>query len=341
MFTKQLSQNFSANKEFHFELQKSLEKSTVAVVIPAYKCKEHILSVCKTIPQFINKVYVIDDKCPDGTGVYVQNNIQDPRVSVIFHDTNRGVGGATLSGFEQATKEGATVVVKIDGDGQMDPLLIEHFVLPILAGLADYTKGNRFVNFEALQSMPKLRLFGNLGLSFLNKFSTGCWHVFDPTNGFVAMHTSLMRQLDRKKISERFFFETDMLFRLNLMRAVIVDIPMMAVYGDETSNLKVRQVLPEFLWKHLNNFCKRVVYQYFLKDFNFGTFQLTLGLLLGGFGIFWSSYHWWLSYSSGLSATTGTVIIGLLPLLMGFQLLLGFFSYDVSNTPQIPLQRLL
>lgn len=312
----------------------------VAVVIPAYKCRDQIVSVCEKIPAFVRNIYVVDDCCPDKTGNHLESVTKDPRLKVIYHPVNRGVGGATLTGFFEAEKNGAAVVVKVDGDGQMDPALVEKFVMPILRGTADYTKGNRFVNFETVRLMPKARIFGNMGLSFMTKFSTGYWHLFDPTNGYVALHTSLLKHLDRSKISERFFFETDMLFRLNLLRAVIVDVPMRALYADEVSNLKIRKVLPEFFAKHTANFFKRVIYQYFLKDFNFGTFQLSLGILLSVFGAFWSGYHWWVSDTTGVSATTGTVIIGLLPLLMGFQLLLGFFSFDVSNAPQVPLHKL-
>lgn len=313
----------------------------IAVVIPAYKCKGQIVSVVESVPAYVRSIFVVDDCCPDGTGRFVRDQVKDPRVNILFNDVNLGVGGATLKGFAAARKGGAEILVKIDGDGQMDPSLVAQFSKPIQEGLADYTKGNRFVNFETLGGMPKTRLFGNLMLSFLTKFSTGCWSVFDPTNGYVAMHGSLVHRLDISKVSQRYFFETDMLFRLNLMRAVIVDIPMYSVYGDEESHLKISKILPEFIFKHVRNFCKRIVYQYFLKDFNFGTLQFVLGSILLTFGSLWSSWHWYLSYISGEGASVGTVMVGLLPILMGFQLLLGFFSYDVSNQSSTPLHRLV
>ena len=139
-----------------------------------------------------------------------------------------------------------SVVVKVDGDGQMDPRLIPSFVYPILRGEADYTKGNRFFDLESVRTMPRFRLLGNAILSFMTKLSSGYWNLFDPTNGFTAIHTDVARHLPFDKISRRYFFETDILFRLNTLRAVVVDVPMEAKYGDEVSNLKISKIVLEF-----------------------------------------------------------------------------------------------
>ncbi len=138
-------------------------------------------------------------------------------------------------------------IVKIDGDGQMDPKLLKRFVLPILKGQADYTKGNRFYNLDNIDRMPGIRLFGNAVLSFMTKLSTGYWDTFDPTNGYTAIHSKIAEQLPFDKISSRYFFESDILFRLNTLRAVVFDIPMETLYGDEKSNLKITKILNDFL----------------------------------------------------------------------------------------------
>src|ERR1035437_2248747 len=186
----------------------------IAVVIPCYRVRAHILTVLKRIGTEVTQIYVVDDCCPESTGHFVEQNALDPRVTVLYNRTNLGVGGATLVGLQQAALDGAEVAVKIDGDGQMDPSFIPSFVGIILAGEADYAKGNRFFDLDGLKSMPTSRLIGNAGLSFLAKFSTGYWHTFDPTNGFFAIHISLLPLIPLDKISRRYFFESDLLFRL-------------------------------------------------------------------------------------------------------------------------------
>ena len=166
----------------------------------------------------------------------------------------------------------------------MDPGLIPAFIAPIVEGDADYTKGNRFFDLEGLSSMPKLRILGNAILSFMTKFSSGYWDLFDPTNGYTAIHSNVAQYLPFKKISYRYFFETDMLFRLNTLRAVVLDIPMDAKYGDEKSNLKVSKILFEFTYKHAHNFLKRIFYNYYLRDMSIVTIELPLGALLFVFG---------------------------------------------------------
>lgn len=232
----------------------------VAVVIPCYKVKNHILGVIGGIGPEVVRIYAVDDCCPDGSGDFIEANCSDERVIVLRHSENQGVGGAVMSGYRAAIDDDMEVIVKVDGDGQMDPSLIPDFITPILAGEADYTKGNRFFDLEEIRAMPRMRLFGNAMLSFMTKLSSGYWDLFDPTNGYTAIHVTVARHLPFKKISNRYFFETDMLFRLNTIRAVVVDVPMNAKYVDEVSNLKISKIIGEFLAKHVRNFSKRIFY---------------------------------------------------------------------------------
>ena len=197
------------------------------------------------------------------------------------------------------------VIVKVDGDGQMDPKLIPLFIAPILAGEADYTKGNRFFDLEEIRAMPKIRLFGNAALSFMTKISSGYWNLFDPTNGYTAIHRDVARHLPFNKISRRYFFETDILFRLNILRAVVVDIPMDAKYGDEVSNLKISKVVGEFFVKHVRNFSKRIFYNYYLRDMSLASIELPVGLILFLFGLFFGLTHWWYSVDLGVPSSYG------------------------------------
>lgn len=310
----------------------------IAAVIPCYREKAHILGVLEAIGPEVRHILVVDDACPDRTGDFVRQNCKDPRVEVIVHETNRGVGGATMTGYRRALDLGAEVLVKLDGDGQMDPALIPVIAEPVLAGRADYAKGNRFHDLDGLQQMPGYRIFGNLALSFAAKMSSGYWDVFDPTNGFTALHAAAARRLPFAKISRSYFFESDMLFRLYLARAVVEDVPMVARYGAETSHIRLGRTMVEFAAKHYRNAFKRIVYSYFLRDFNVASIELVVGKLLFLFGLAYGSFRWWQSETTGHPATAGTVVLAALPIILGTQMLLGFLDYDTRNIPRRPLQ---
>jgi dolichol-phosphate mannosyltransferase len=254
-------------------------------------------------------------------------------VRIIYNAKNLGVGGATLAGMVQAEADGADVIVKIDGDGQMDPSLIPVFAGVVLSGEADYAKGNRFFEHEGLKSMPRGRLIGNAGLSFLAKLSTGYWHTFDPTNGFIAIHASLIGLLPLDKIAQRYFFESDLLFRLNILTARVVDVPMHAHYGSETSGVKPLREIPRFAGAHLRNFAKRVIYSYFIRSFSIASLELVFGLVLLLFGIIYGLANW----GTVAPASAGTVMMAALPIIVGFQLLLAFLNYDIQAVPQSTL----
>ena len=282
---------------------------------------------------------MVDDCCPEQSGHWVASQCTDPRVRVLYHAENQGVGGAVMSGYRAAIEDGQDIVVKIDGDGQMDPALLPQFVAPLLAGDADYAKGNRFFHLDEIHQMPAIRLFGNAVLSFMSKVSTGYWGLFDPTNGYTAIQTRVASHLPMDQISKRYFFETDMLFRLNTLRAVVVDVPMDAFYGDEESNLKITKVLPEFLSKHIRNTFKRIFYNYYLRDLSLASFELPLGLCLSIFGLIFGAYRWWHVMETGVAATAGTVMLSALPLILGVQFLLAFLGADIANQPQKPVFR--
>lgn len=318
------------------EMKPEWDAARIAVVIPCYCVTRYILPVISLIGPEVWRIYVIDDNCPEESGKYVQANCQDPRVVVLRNEINQGVGGGVMIGYQRAITDGAEVIVKIDGDGQMDPVMIPNFVGPILAGEADYTKGNRFFSLEDVRAMPTLRLFGNAILSLMTKLSSGYWDLFDPTNGYTAIHADVARHLPFDKISRRYFFETDMLFRLNTLRAVAIDIPMDAKYGDEVSNLKIPKILGEFFIKHIRNFVKRIFYNYYLRDLSIASIELPTGLLLLMFGVGFGLWHWVLSASEGVATPTGTIMLSALSLLMGLQLVLAFFAYDIFSVPRRP-----
>ncbi|MBO4301145.1 MAG: glycosyltransferase family 2 protein, partial [Desulfovibrio sp.] len=280
----------------------------------------------------------VDDCCPEGTGRLVEETVKDPRVRVLFNTRNLGVGGAVMQGYKAALEEKEnSIIVKIDGDGQMEPALLPRFASPIQRGMADYTKGNRFYNLDQVFCMPKIRIFGNVILSFLSKFSTGYWQIFDFTNGYTAIAREVLCRLDLDKIDKRYFFESDMLFRLNIIRAVVADIPMSARYGDEKSNLSIAKCAGSFFFKHCANTVKRIFYNYFLRDLSLASLELLLGLFLSIWGCLFGGFTWVNALANNTSTPAGTAILAGTMIIVGLQLLLGFFAYDMANAPTRPL----
>jgi len=189
--------------------------------------------------------------------------------------------------------------------------------------------------------MPKVRIFGNAVLSMLSKLSTGYWTVFDPTNGFTAIHANVLGRLPLHKVSRRYFFETDLLFRLNTLRAAVVDVPIDAMYGDEVSNLKISKVSGEFLVKHLRNLGKRIFYNYFLRDFSIASLELAAGVILVAFAVGFGGYRWAQSAAAGVATPTGTIVLVAVAFLTGVQLLLSFLNYDIASVPRRAIHRFL
>ena len=313
----------------------------IAVVIPCYRVHQQILGVLAAIGPECDAIYVIDDGCPEHSGALVEAECHDPRVRVIHHDRNQGVGAATLTGYRAAIADGAELIVRLDGDGQMDPALIPRLVQPILDGEADYTKGNRFFDLDGIRPMPAIRLFGNSLLSFASKLSSGYWDIFDPNNGFTAIHAAVIRQIPMEKLSQGWFFESDLLFRLGIVRAVVRDVPMPARYGDESSSLVVRRVIGEFARKHLVNTVKRILYNYYLRNFNIASIEIALGLVFVFAGTWFGATRWAAGSQVGVPSTSGTVMLAALPVIVGVQFVLAFLNYDLQNIPKHVLHKRL
>ncbi len=314
----------------------SLEGAGVWLVVPCYKVTGHILRVIRKTPAWFEGIVCVDDACPDKSGDFIEANNTDPRVVVVRLPKNQGVGGAVLAGYEEAANRGARVMVKVDGDDQMDLGYAAQLVAPILLGEADYAKGNRFTSISHLTTMPTVRVLGNAALSFAAKVSTGYWNIFDPTNGYTALEANVARLIMEKRVSRRFFFETDLLYHLGTLRAVVRDVPMPARYADEVSNIRIQAIVGPFALKHLRNFAQRVVGQYFVRDFNAASVELLFGLLFSLFGVGYA-----LSYMAnrvpGQAASAGVVMLAALPVILGAQFLLQAMNYDVLNVPNRPI----
>ena len=306
----------------------------IVVVIPCYQVADRIGSVIDTIPNYIRSIIAVNDFSTDETGNMLDTLAgTEPRLRVIQHTSNQGVGAATISGYTKALELGADVVIKMDGDGQMDPSHFPSLITPILSGEADYTKGNRFHNWRFASSMPFIRKFGNLGLSLLIKVASGYWSIFDPTNGFTAISSQTFREINHGALKKRYLFETSMLIELYDLPAVIHQFPMDAVYDDAPSSLSILDSLFRFPPYLVKSFIRRFVRKYIFQDFGAVTIFVFGGIFSLLFGVIFGTYHWLQSIVSGAPATAGTVLISAVPTILGFQLLLQALVLDIQNDP--------
>lgn len=312
----------------------------LAAVIPAYRVENDIAEVLRGLPRFIKFIIVVDDASPGSTADLVASAAKkDRRITLIRHSQNLGVGGAMVTGFRKALELGAQIVIKLDGDGQMDPVYIPELIAPLLEGKADYTKGNRFRDFQSLQKMPFLRRLGNLGLSFLAKASTGYWNIFDPTNGYFAIRAEVLAQLPLDRIDKRYFFETSMLSHLYLLNAVVADVTIPARYRNEISSLSIQRSLIEFPIKLIATFFRRIALKYYIYDFSILSLYLIIGIPLLIFGFTFGLTRWIQYASINVAAPTGTVMLPTLSVILGIQILLSAIEIDMRAVPRSPITK--
>ncbi len=307
--------------------------SVICVVIPAYRVSNEILDVITSLGNEVTHIIVIDDGCPEKSGDVVVKNTKDSRVEVLFHNENLGMGAAMKTGYKRALERGADIIVKVDGDGQMDGQSISKLIEPIKSGHAGYSKANRFYDVESLRVMPKLRIIGNLVLSFFAKLSTGYWQIFDPNNGFTAIDSKSLSDLKLERLDSGYFFQSDILFRLGLAGVDVIDVNIPARYGAETSSLKIFKVFFEFPVKLTQHFIKRITYSYFLRDFNLASLQFVLGGFLLSFGLGLGAVNWVSGLLVNKPTPLGTLMLVAISILSGIQLLLAFFSFDMNKKP--------
>lgn len=305
---------------------------TLALVMPAHNERAHIRGVIGSVPSWVDRIAVVDDGSTDGTADVVAG-LHDERVRLIRHERNRGVGAAMRTGYRAVLEEGWDLIGKIDADGQMCTRELTRLVRPFVLGVADYTKGNRFYFSKAAASMPRQRGFGNTVLSFLTKASSGYWHVYDPQCGFTVVSATFLRLLDLDDLPDDYFFENAMLIKLNGLNARVVDVPTTTRYGQEVSGVSIRRVAATFPPRLVLAGARRFWRKHLVTDFG-AVGMLTLGGdALSLFGVAFGSYHWWKSVTTGHAATTGTVMVAVLPLVVGFQMLVQAFSMSVLSSP--------
>jgi glycosyltransferase involved in cell wall biosynthesis len=303
----------------------------LAVVIPSFRAAATIGAVLRAIGPEVGHIYVVDDGCPDSTGERALE-AADPRITVLRNPRNLGVGGAMKRGYGRALADGAEIVVKLDADGQMDPSHIARLIAPILEGRADYCKGNRFAPGRlmpsgspprALRTMPPARRAGNMAFSVLHRAATGYWRIGDPANGYTAVHARALERIGIEALADCFFFETDMLFRLNLVDAVVADVPLPACYPGSGSSLRLRRVAPRFAIMTVSRLVRRLRAKYFAGRWNPGSVKLAMAMAM-------------IAAAAGLAGRQ-RLAMATVCLLFGLTLLAAAGLYDARRAAREPL----
>jgi glycosyltransferase involved in cell wall biosynthesis len=313
----------------------------VAVIVPCFRVREKIVPVVESLIGRVDYIFVVDDKCPEDSGQWLATHCPHPSLRILYHDTNQGVGAAMITGYEAALQTDAELIVKMDGDGQMDARFLPRLIAPLLAGKADFAKGNRFFDLRALRSMPLARRIGNFGLTLLTKAASGFWHLSDPTNGYFALRRGALGLVNFHLLDRRYFFEISLLVQLNVVRAVAVDVPIPAIYADENSSLNPLRALMSFPGKLLAGFIHRIWWRYFIYDINIVSVFLVAGLLMFTGGGAFGAWRWSTNVQDGVNQSAGTVALAMLPMLLGFQMLLQAMVLDVMDKPLQPVSDIL
>tara|TARA_B110000967_G_scaffold209688_1_gene267082 strand:- start:4775 stop:5731 length:957 start_codon:yes stop_codon:yes gene_type:complete len=306
----------------------------IIIVIPCFKVKEKILEVIESVPAWISKVICVDDCCPEKSGEFiVKKTVNNDKILTLFNKKNLGVGGATIIGFKKAKELGAELIIKIDGDNQMDLKLLNNFINPIINNEADYVKGNRFTKMEDYFKMPFMRKIGNIFFSLINRFSSGYWNLFDTTNGYLCFNAKLIDLLPLKKISCNFFFESDLLNWLYILRVRVKDVAIKSIYNNEKSNIKIMNVIFLFPILYLRNFFRRFFYEYCLRNPDIRFLSFVLGIFSLVFGIIFS-FKMWKTEAVMSPSVPGTVAIALFFVILGINFISYFLVSDLKNYPK-------
>ena len=302
---------------------------TVAVVVPAHNESKLIGRVIETCPELVDHIVVVDDCSPDDTADAARA-VGDPRLDLIRHEVNQGVGGSILTGHQRALELGADVMVVMAGDAQMDPEFLPALIDPIADGEAQFTKANRFYAYGSFTGMPKHRIFGNILMSFMTKAASGYWGLFDPLNGYSAVHRSALERLSFDRIAKRYDFENDLLIHLNILRVPARDVPIPAVYGEEVSGIRIGRVGFSMMRRLWRGFWHRIWRKYVVQSFSPVALMLFSGLAFVGFGLAVGVFI--IANTLGPPvASAGTVVLCVGPLLSGLHLLIFAMFLDIQE----------
>jgi glycosyltransferase involved in cell wall biosynthesis len=311
-----------------------LEGKTIAVVVPAYDEEALVGTTIKGVPDFVDRIFVVDDASRDGTAAAARS-AGDGRVEVLTHDRNAGVGAAIVTGYKRAVADGIDVTCVMAADNQMDPADLKKIALPVVRGEVDYAKANRLISGEAWRVIPRSRYLGNAMLSFLTKIASGYWHVADSQSGYTAASREMLAQLDLERVYRGYGFPNDMLVHLNVWNARVRDIPSRPVYGvGERSGIKIRKVVPRISWLLLKGFFWRMREKYVIRDFHPLVFFYALGFLMTLLGLGLGIAEVVLRIM-GNAVSVGTVVLVALLLIFGSQFTLFAMWFDMESNKDL------
>ncbi len=305
----------------------------VMITTPAYNEARHIDKVIKGLPQYIDKIIIVDDVSTDNTEEIIKKNMTE-QVVCLKNKKNIGTGGTVTRAVNKAKELGADITVTMAGDNQMDPKYLPDLLDPICDEGYDYTKGNRFYSKEGLKGMPKYRVWGSILLTFMTRLASGYWRMFDAQNGYYAIGPKALRSIDFNSLTKGFPYENDLLINLNILSMRIKDVSIPARYGDETSYMKMWKIIPSFTVFLIKGFFRRLYRKYILRGIHPVALFFFSGLILFTWGLTFGILVWRNSVLTGTPATTGTVMLSALPFLMGFELLLWALVLDIQEEPK-------
>ena len=311
-----------------------LDDKRVAVVVPAHDEEKLIAETIGSIPDFVDRIYVVDDASRDGTVAAVRG-LGDPRIEVLEHERNLGVGAAILTGYRRALDERIDVTAVMAADAQMDPSDLEKLALPVAQGEVDYAKANRLFTGQAWEVIPRYRYLGNAMLSLLTKIASGYWHVADSQSGYTAISLEYLELLDLDRIYPRYGFPNDMLVHLNVWNARVRDYPSRPIYGvGERSGIRLRKVVPSISWLLVKGFFWRMREKYVIRDFHPLVFFYMLGILMGLLGLALGVSEVVLRIL-GNHITAATVVLVALLLIFGSQFTLFAMWFDMESNKDL------
>jgi glycosyltransferase involved in cell wall biosynthesis len=311
-----------------------LEGKRVAVVVPAHNEETLIAETIRGIPDFVDRIYVVDDHSSDGTAAAVKA-LNVSRVELIEHERNEGVGAAILSGYRRALEERIDVTAVMAADAQMDPADLQMLAAPVARGEVDYAKANRLFTGQAWEVIPRYRYLGNAVLSLLTKIASGYWHVADSQSGYTAISLRYLELLDLDRIYPRYGFPNDMLVHLNVWDARVRDYPSRPIYGvGERSGIRLRKVVPRISWLLFKGFFWRMREKYVIRDFHPLVFFYTLGFLMTLLGLGLGIAEVVLRIL-GNDITAATVVLVALLLIAGSQFTLFAMWFDMESNKDL------
>jgi len=308
-----------------------LEGKKVGVVVPSYNEERMIRGVLETMPSFIDRIIVVDDCSDDRTPLEVQSyKEKEPKVDLIRHAQNRGVGAAITTGYQRALEEGLDVVAVMAGDGQMHPDDLLSVLTPVVRGEVDYAKGNRLFRGESWRVIPRYRYLGNAALSLLTKMASGYWNVADFQCGYTAISRAALEILPLEAIYPRYGMPNDLLIKLNMQNSRVMDVSVRPVYHQANrSGIRLSRDIPRITFLLIKGFLRRLIFKYVIVDFHPLIFFYLLGLVASPLGFIFGFYLFFYRLFVGPVAAT-SALFAIFLAISGLQSLFFAMWFDME-----------